>query len=69
MKHLPQVTVPLITKELHMTAPTARSALNYMVELNILKEVSNKKRDKIYVYRTYLSILEKGTEPFREDNQ
>lgn len=31
MKLLPQVTVPLLAKELQITAPTARSALNHMV--------------------------------------
>lgn len=61
MKHLPQVTVPLIAKELGITAPTARSALNQMTSIGIISEVSNKKRDKVYVYRKYLCLLEYGT--------
>lgn len=64
LKKLPQVTVPLIAKQLNMTAPTARSSLNYMVKFGILEEISGKKRDKIYVYRKYLDILESGAEPF-----
>ncbi len=64
MKRLPQVTVPLLASELRMTAPTARSALKSMVELGILEEISGKKRDRIYVYRKYLDILEEGVEPF-----
>jgi Fic family protein len=67
MKRLPQVTVPLLASELGMTAPTARSALNHMVELGIIEEVSGKKRDKVYVYRKYLDILEEGAEPFRAE--
>lgn len=63
MKKLPQVSVPLIAKELNMTAPTARAALNQMKDLGILKETSGKKRDKIYVYQRYLDILEDGTQP------
>jgi ribosomal protein S25 len=63
---LPQVTVPLLAQELGMTAPTARSALNHMTSLGILQEMSGKKRDKIYVYRKYLSLLEDGAEPFPE---
>jgi hypothetical protein len=35
-----------------------------MVELGILEEMSGKKRDKVYVYRTYLNILEEGAKPF-----
>lgn len=63
MKRLPQVTVTLLASELGMTPPTARSSLNLMADLHILKEKSGKKRDKIYVYQKYLSILEDGAEP------
>ena len=64
MKLLPQVTVPLLAKELKMTAPTARSALNNLQSIGVLEEVSGKKRDKVYIYRQYLNILEDGAEPF-----
>lgn len=64
MKKLPQVTVVLLARELGMTAPTARSVLNRMVALGTLEEKSGKQRDKIYVYRKYLNILDEGTEPF-----
>ena len=49
MKRLPQVTVPLLAKELQMTQPTARSALNHLQSIGVLEEVSGKKRDKIYL--------------------
>lgn len=64
MKHLPQVTVPLLAKELQMSQPTARSALNHLKSIGVLAEVSGKKRDKVYIYRKYLDILEDGVEPF-----
>jgi len=63
MKKLPKVTVPLIAEELDMTAPTARASLNHMVDLGILEEITGKKRDKVYVYKNYLNILEEGAEP------
>lgn len=69
MKCLPQVTVPLVAKELHLSAPTARSALNHMASIGILDEMSGKKRDKIYVYRKYLDILEDGAEPLPENHK
>ncbi len=58
LKLLPQVTVPLLAKELQMTQPTARSALNHLKSIGVLTEVSGKKRDKVYIYRNYLNILE-----------
>lgn len=64
MKQLPQVTVPILAKGLMITAPTARSALNQMTSLGVLKEVSGKLRNKTYVYRKYLDILEEGADPF-----
>jgi Fic family protein len=63
LKKLPQVSVQLLSSELHMTAPTARAALNALVKLGIVKEMSGKQRNKIYVYHTYLSILEEGADP------
>jgi hypothetical protein len=41
-----------------MTAPTARSALNRMTSIGLLTEASGKKKDKVYIYRKYLDILE-----------
>lgn len=64
MKRLPQVTVPLLANELKMTPPTVRNALSLMTKMGIIEETSGKKRDKVYVYRQYLDILEEGAEPF-----
>lgn len=58
------MTVPLLAKELQMTQPTARSALNHLNSIGVLEEASGKKRDKVYIYRKYLDILEDGAEPF-----
>jgi Fic family protein len=65
LKKLPQVSAPSLAKELNITAPTARASLNHLLELGVLKEISGKKRDKIYVYRKYLDVLEEDTEPLR----
>lgn len=69
MKHLPQVTIPLLTQELTISAPTARSSLNHLLRLGIIEQISGKKRNKIYIYRKYLSLLEEGTEPVAADLQ
>jgi Fic family protein len=63
MKYLPQVTVPLLAHALGMSAPTVRSALNHMTAIGILEEISGHQRNKIYLYRTYLKLLEEGAEP------
>lgn len=63
LKKLPQVSVPVLVQELNMSAPTARSALKALETIGILTEISGKQRDKVYVYKNYLSILEEGSEP------
>lgn len=63
LKKMPQVTSSLLAKNLDMTPPTVRDALNRMVQLGILEEKTGKQRDKVYVYKKYLDLLEDGAEP------
>jgi Fic family protein len=65
LKKMPQVNSSMLAKNLDMTPPTVRDALNRMVQLGILEEKTGKKRDKVYVYRQYLKLLEYGAEPFK----
>lgn len=60
LKKLPQITVPFLANELNISPPTARSAVENMVALKILKETSGKKRDKVYIYHDYLQLLEEN---------
>lgn len=63
LKQLPQLSVNVLANALEITPPTARGALNNLVKLGIVKEISGKKRDRIYVYKRYLDVLEEGMEP------
>jgi hypothetical protein len=63
LKKLSQVTVPLLSRELDIIAPTDKSALNHMKSLGIIEEMGNKQRNKVYTHRNYLKILEDDTEP------
>lgn len=65
MKKMPQISVKHIVDNLNMSAPTARSALTHMVTLGILEMRDARQRDKIYVYKKYLSMLEEGAQPIR----
>jgi len=49
IKILPQVTVSLLATELRMTAPTARSALNHMMRIGVIEEISSNQRDKVCI--------------------
>ena len=44
-----------------------RISLNHLQSIGALTEVSGKKRDKVYIYRKYLDILEDGAKPFSKE--
>jgi Fic family protein len=58
MKRVPQVTVISLSKALNISAPTARSALNSLCEAEIVEEITNKQRNKTYLFRKYMDILD-----------
>ena len=47
---------------LELTAPTVRGAIEALERLGIVREVTGKKRDRIYAYDGYVNILDRGTE-------
>ena len=60
----PIATVPGVAKTLGVSQPAARNAVNALVDLGILLETSGKKRDRVYLYESYLSIIREGTENY-----
>jgi len=49
-----------------VSLPTANKLLRNLIDLNIVGEITGKTRNKIYVYREYLNILNDGSEPTKE---
>lgn len=58
----PVVTSPFVAKKLELSTPTARSAVSKLEKIGLLKEISGKKRNRVYAYDPYLAILREGTE-------
>lgn len=58
----PVISVPSAVKALGVTAPTVRSAVKNLEKLGILREITGKQRDRVYVYDPYMKILDQGTE-------
>jgi Fic family protein len=63
LRRHPITTIPNAAAELHLTAPTVRSAVENLEALGIVREITGKQRDRIYLYDQYVRILDKGTEP------
>lgn len=58
----PITTVAHAAKQLGLTAPTIRSVLHAMERNGMVREISGKRRDRVYAYDGYLKILDRGTE-------
>lgn len=59
----PIITVPNAVHQLDLTPPTIRSAVESLEALGIVREITGKQRDRIYLYDKYVRILDEGTEP------
>lgn len=59
----PLLSVSRANESLNVTKPTINTAMRQLVELGIVREVTGKKRDRVFAYTEFLRILSKGTEP------
>jgi len=59
----PVLEIPRASTEIGITQPTVTSALKRLEEIGVVREITGKARDRIYVYKEYLDILGEGTQP------
>ncbi|HEU4454753.1 MAG TPA: Fic family protein [Longimicrobium sp.] len=62
MRRNPQLTVMNAVKGLGLSYPTIASAMGSLQKLDIVEEVTGRGRDRVFVYRDYLDLLNEGTE-------
>jgi Fic family protein len=58
----PIVSVPMVSTELNLSAPTVRSSIDKLKKIGLVKEITGKKRDRLFSYQSYLEILQADTE-------
>ncbi len=66
MQKKPLVGIGVVADELKLSIPTVTAALDHLVRLGIAKEVTGKRRVRVFGYSRYLKILSEGTEPIRQ---
>jgi Fic family protein len=59
----PILSIPGAAKKLAVSAPTARAAVERLERMGIVREITGKRRDRLYVYDKYMKVLDEGTEP------
>ena len=57
----PVISINDIVKIMNTTFPTATGICKKLTELDILKEITGKERNKLFAYKKYLDILKKET--------
>ncbi|HMX25119.1 MAG TPA: Fic family protein, partial [Blastocatellia bacterium] len=63
----PITSAPVAAAALGLTTPTVRTALDHLAKLQIVREITGKRRDRLYVYNSYLHLLQAGVEPLGEN--
>ncbi len=58
----PVIDIPNTAKSLSLSYNTVSTAISRLEDLNILSEITNQLRGKIYSYDSYLKILKRGTQ-------
>ena len=54
----PVITMPLVTRLLSTSRPTAGRAIEVLIKAGIVAEVGDRKRDRLYRYHGYLRLLD-----------
>ena len=61
MEH-PIATSGWLVEKTGITPATVNKVLNHLVELGIVRELTAKKRNRLFSYAKYIDILNQGTE-------
>jgi Fic family protein len=62
LKARPLTTLREVVKRSGLTMPTVGAAMEGLVELKIARELTGKRRNRIFAYDSYMSVLNEGTE-------
>jgi Fic family protein len=61
LQRQPIVSVPTATEKLGLSAPTVRAAIEALGKAGIVRELSGKRRDRVFGYRRYLDLMGSDT--------
>jgi Fic family protein len=62
LKVRPILSLNAICQQTGLSFPAASSAMEVLVELGITRELTGKRRNRLYVYSRYLAVLSEGTD-------
>lgn len=62
LQYTPFTTANQLVRQTNLSLPTVNRALEELIRLNILHEISGRSRNRVYRYTEYVAMLNEGTE-------
>lgn len=63
LRSVPLLSITRAAQSLQIAVPTVATAIKHLEGLEIVEELTGRRRDRLFVYRRYLDILNVGMEP------
>lgn len=63
LQRRPVASVSRLVAETALTTPTVSAALAGLMRLGIVREITGRRRNRLFSYEAYLGLLQQGTEP------
>jgi Fic family protein len=63
MQTSPFLTASKAVQRTRLTMPTINAAIETLRRLDIVDEVTGRRRGRVYAYRAYLDLLSEGVQP------
>lgn len=63
MKARPIASIQQVCKTSGLSFPAASTAMDLLVKLKVIRELTGKRRNRLFAYDRYLKVLNEGTEP------
>jgi Fic family protein len=62
----PVTTIPRLVARTRLSVPGATAALERLIAIDLVKEMTGRQRNRVYSYVPYVSLLSEGTEPLKK---
>ena len=66
LQQRPIVSITAACKALELTHPAVNKSLRKLEEMGIVREITGRQRNRLYLYEAYMVILSQGLEPFTD---
>ncbi len=63
LQQRPILSIAVACKALHLTHPAVNKSLRRLEDMKIVREITGRKRNRLYSYEAYMNILNDGLEP------